>query len=164
MKDLTPKSDSTAGPTGQYIADDFNDLHNDVQNSVIDSGQALAVTTLSQMLNAIAVGGRRKIRSTGETADIGDLVLPDNSSGAVTIKLPTTGLFVNATVDFEQIDDLLFSTNELIVDPDTNMIMGDASTMTVDSITSDNIKFRMSWKGGSVGWVVSKLSVVGNTL
>lgn len=164
MKALTPKVDNTAGPTGQYIADDFNDFHNDVQNSVEDSGQTLAVTTLSQTLNAIAIGGRRKIRSDTETADIGDLVLPDNSSGSVTIKLPTTGLFVNATVDFEQIDDLLFSANALIVDPDGNMIMGDLSDMTVDRVTSDNIKFRMSWKGGSVGWVVTKLATVGNTL
>lgn len=168
MKKLTDKFDDTSGPTGEYIADEFNDLHDDAQNAVTGSGQTLTVAVgdnNEQLMNAIGVGGRRKSRADAETADVGDIVLPDNSSGSLTIKLPlVASLFVNATVVFEQVIDQLYSVNSLTIDRNGEDIMGLAEDMVVDSSAADNIIFKMTWKAGSVGWLVSRTGTVGTTL
>jgi hypothetical protein len=167
MKDLTPKFDNTGGPTGQLTADEFNDFQNDSQNAVTASGQTLTAGVGDdnrQMLKAIAVGGERVSRGDAETAQIGEIILPDNSAGAITINLPNAGLFVNATVVFEPVDDQLYSINSLTVGRGANMIMGLTEDMIVNSESADNDAFKMTWKGGSVGWVVSKTEVVGTTL
>lgn len=169
MKDLTPKADDTGGAAGQLIADDFNDMRNDAQNLVSNSGQTLTAAAgddNEQLTKAVAVGGKRLSRADTETADFGDIVLPDNSSGAITINLPLVAgaEFVNATVNFEPVDDQLYSVNSLTIGRNSQLIMGLAEDMLLDSSGADNQKIKMTWKGGAVGWVVSKVEEVGTTL
>jgi len=168
MKDLTPKVDDTSGPTGQLVAADFNDARDDAQNMVTNSGQTLtpnAGDDNEQLTKAIAVGGTRKSRADAETANLGDIVLPDNSSGDVTINLPLIGvLFINATVVFEPVEDQLYSTNSLTIGRNSQLIMGLAEDLVLDSANSDNQAIKMTWKAGAVGWVISKIGQVGSTL
>ena len=169
MKDLTPKVDTTTGPTGQYTAAEFNDLHDDAQNAVTGAGQALTVATgddNEQLMKAIAVGGRRKSRADTETAEVGDIAIPDNSSGAVTINLPLLVdiKFINATVVFEPLDDSPYSTNSLTVGRNSQLIMGLAEDLVLDSVNSDNKIIEFSWKASTEGWVIKTLGDVGTTL
>lgn len=168
MKDLTPKVDNTAGATGTLIAAEFNDMRNDAQNAVTGSGQPLTVNVADdneQLMKAIAVGGRRKIRGDAETADVGDIVVVDNSGGSVTITLPPIAdLFVNATVIYEPSDDEPYSVNSLTVGRNSQLIMGLAEDMVLDSTTANNQVVEFSWKAGTEGWVAKVLGSVGTTL
>lgn len=165
MKKLTPKVDNTGGATGQYIANEFNNFHEEAQNVVTETGQTLS-TSLSedtdQLLMGIAVGGARKILTTGSTAKVGQIVLPDNSSAAVTITLPPVAdLFVNATVEFEQIFDSLYSTFSLTIARNGQLIMGKTEDFVLNSQNSDNTKIKMIWLAGFVGWNVSLVETIG---
>lgn len=168
MKDLTPKVDSTSGPTGELLAAEFNDMRNDAQNAVTNTGQTLTAAAADdneQLTKAIAVGGRRISRAGASTALVGDIVLPDNSGGAITINLPAvSGLFVNASVDFEQVIDQLYSVNSLTIGRNSQLIMGLAEDMVVNTTDFDDSKFRMTWIGGGTGWLVVLGDVVGTTL
>ena len=165
MKDLTPKVDSTAGPTGALAADEFNDMRDDAQNAVTLTGQTLTVAVGDdnrQLLKAIAVGGERVTRTDTQTAQVGEIVLPDNSGGAITINLPAiANVFVNATVVFEQIEDELYSVNSLTVGRNSQEIMGDASDFLLDSVNADNSIIVFIWKAGAVGWSVNRIGQVG---
>jgi len=169
MKDLTPKvNDDDVNPVGSLTAEEFNDMRDDAQNLVTNSGQTLTVAVADdneQLTKAVAVGGTRKSRADAETADVGDIVLPDNSSGSLTIKLPLiAGLFVNATVVFEQVIDQLYSVNSLTVDRNGQDIMDLAEDFVLNSTNSDDSIVIFSWKAGSVGWSVRQIGTVGTTL
>lgn len=167
MKDLTPKFNSTAGPTGRLDAAEFNDFADDVQNAITESGQTLTVAVGDnnrQLLMAIAAGGKRISRAGAETALIGENVQPDNSSAALTVNLPpTAGLFIGATVFFEQVTDQLYSVNSLTVGRNSNLIEGDASDFVLDSANSDNTKIAAIWVAGSIGWKILVVAAVGAT-
>lgn len=166
MKDLTPKFDNTAGPTGQYTAAEFNDLHEDAQTAVTESGQTLTVATGDnnrQLSMAIATGGKRISRAGAETALIGENVQPDNSSAALTVNLPSTGLFIGATVFFEQVTDQLYSVNALTVGRSGNNIEGVTEDFILNSVNSDNTKIAAVWVAGSIGWKILVVGTVGAT-
>jgi len=169
MKDLTPKvNNDEINPAGSLTAEEFNDARDDAQNVVTGSGQTLTVAVgddNEQLMKGVAVGGRRKSRADTETADVGDIVLPDNSSGDITINLPLlANLFVNATVVFEPVDDQLYSVNKLTIGRNSELIMGIDEDMDMQSTKADNQRIKMTWKGGAVGWLVSKMEIVGTTL
>ncbi len=165
MKDLTPKVNNSATPSGELTAGEFNDMRNDAQNTVTESGQTLTVDVGDdnrQLLKAVSVGGKRISRSDAETAEVGEIVLPDNSSAPVTITLPPIAdLFVNAAVDFEQVTDQHYSTQALTVARNSQLIMGLSENFTLDTANSDNSKVRFSWVAGSIGWSVTLLDHVG---
>ncbi len=165
MKDLTPKINNSATAAGELTAEEFNDMRNDAQNAVIESGQTLTASVGEdnrQLLKGIAVGGRRVSRSDTETAQVGEIVLPDNASAILTIKLPLfADVFVNATVDFEQVTDQFYSDFALTVGRNGQLIMGDTSDFILDSLNSNNSRVRFSWEGGSVGWSVAIISFIG---
>jgi len=165
MKDFVTKVNSTTPPTGDLTADEFNNFIDELENFITKTGQTLDVptNTLRQMIQALAVGGERVSRTDTEIAQLGEIVLPDNSSASLTIHLPNTNLFINAVVYFEQVDDQPYSTFGLTVGRNGNKIMSLEQDMTVNLIASDNVKFKMTWKGGSVGWVVSQTEIVGST-
>lgn len=167
MKDLTPKQDNTAGVSGQLTADEFNDFADDVQNSITESGQSLTGGVGDdnrQLMKAISSGSSRITRSNGESAEIGERVTPDNATETVSIALPTTGLFVGATIYFEPAFDQLYSSFALTLDGGANSIMGDAADFVMDSTLSDNKLIAAVWVGGSVGWKIIPLSTIGVTL
>lgn len=168
MKDLTPKVDDTVGPTGQLVADDYNDSRDEAQNLVENTGQTLtagAGDDVQQLTKAVAIGGTRKSRADAETADLGDIVLPDNSSAPLTIKLPLIGvLFVNGTIFFEPVIDQLYSVNALTIGRNGQKIMGLAEDFVMNSTTADNQIMKFSWKGDPVGWVITQFGLVGTTL
>ncbi len=165
MKKLTPKADNTGGSAGQYVAAGFNDFHEESENAVINSGQTLTASLgedTTQLMKAIAVGGARKIFITGSTADVGDIVLPDNSTAPLTVNLPPVAdLFINATVEFEQIFDSLYSDNALTIGRNGELIMGKSEDFVLDSLNSDNTKIKMNWLAGFVGWNVSLVETIG---
>jgi len=166
MKDLTPKFDNTAGPTGAYTAAEFNDLHDDAQNAVTESGQTLTISAGDnnrQLLMAIAAGGKRISRSDTETALIGEIVEPDNSSAPLTVKLPSTGLFIGSTVFFEQVTDQLYSANSFTIGRNTNMIEGDPSDFIMNTSNADNTKIAAVWVAGSIGWKILVVGAIGAT-
>ena len=170
MKDLTPKVDTTSGPTGQLIAADYNDARDDAQNAVTNTGQTLTATAgedNEQFTKAIAVGGRPVTRAGGETAAIGDIVIVDNSGGPITINLPdptVITIFIHATVDFEPSIDLPYSTSSLTVGRSGQLIMGLAENLVLSSTNADNKKVRFIWKAGSIGWRIITLDEIGTTL
>ena len=168
MKDLTPKVDSTVGPTGALTADEFNDMRDDAQNAVTGSGQALTAAVGDdnrQLIKAIAVGGERVSRADAETSQVGEIVLPDNSAGIATINLPAvSGLFVNSTVVFEQVEDDLYSVNAVTIGRNSQKIMSLEEDFVLNSVNSDNSIIVFIWKGDPVGWSVIKLATVGVTL
>lgn len=165
MKDLTPKVDNTAGATGQLTAAEFNDMRDDAQNVVLETNQTLTATVAEdnrQLLKGMAIGGARIILTTGQTAQLGQIVLPQNVSAAVTINLPPIGdLFDSATVYFEQILDQPFSVNNLIVGRNGQTIMNGTDDILVNT---DNLKFRVMWDATLTTWILSKTEVVGTTL
>lgn len=168
MKDLTPKVNNSQANDGKLTAEEFNDMRNDAQNAVTESGQTLTVDVGDdnrQLLKAIAVGGKRISRGTGETAEVGEIVLPDNSSAPVTITLPPIAdLFVNATVNFEQVTDQHYSTQALTIDRNSQLIMGLSENFTLDSENSDNSIVEFVWAAGSIGWSVNLIGGVGFTV
>ena len=164
MKDLTPKFDDTAGATGQLTAPEFNDFANDVQTAITESGQALTGAVGDdnrQLAKAIAV--TRQARTDTQTALIGEIVLPDNASAALTINLPSTGLFIGATVYFEQVTDQLYSSFSLTIGRNGNSIEGAAEDFILDSSNSNNTKIAAVWISGSVGWKILVVGAVGAT-
>ena len=167
MKDLTPKFDNTGGPTGQLDAADFNINMEDLQNAVTKSGQTLDATgtNLRQLLMAIATGGERVSRADTETALIGEIVVPDNSSAALTINLPpTANLFIGATLFFEQEFDQLYSTFSLTLGRNSNNIFALAEDFVMNSSGSDNTLIAVIWVGGSTGWKILVVGSIGTTL
>jgi len=166
MKDIVTKADNTSPPSGNLTAAEYNNVQVELESAITNTGQTLDTPTDSerQMTQAIAVGGERVSRADAETAQIGEIVLPDNSAAILTVDLPSADLFVNAVVYFEPVEDQLYSVFALTVGRNGNLIMGLAEDMVVNSETADNDKFKMTWKGGSVGWLVSKTEVVGSTL
>lgn len=167
MKGLTPKVDNSQTPSGKLTAEEFNDMRNDAQNVVTESGQVLTASVGDdnrQLMKGVAVGGKRISRATGETAEVGDIVLPDNSSGPLAITLPDIAdLFINAPVDFEQVIDQPYSAESLTVARNSQLIMGIAEDFTVNSQNADNSKIRFIWKAGSVGWSVNIIGIVAPT-
>lgn len=167
MKDLTPKFDNTAGPTGEYTAAEFNDLHDDAQTAVTESGQTLTVAegdNNRQLSMAIATGGKRTSRADAETALIGENVQPDNSSAALTINQPSGTPFDGATIFYEQVTDQLYSVNALTIGRNGNNIEGSATDFILNSTNADNTKIATVWVGGSIGWKVLVVGAVGVTL
>lgn len=167
MKGLTPKVDNSQSASGKLTAAEFNDMRNDAQNVVTESGQTLTASVGEdnrQLLKGVAVGGKRLSRATGQTAELGEIVLPDNSAATVTITLPAIAdLFVNATVDFEQVTDQPYSTHSLVIARNSQLIMGTAEDLTLNSANSDNSKIRLNWVGGSVGWSLNVIGTIGTT-
>ena len=167
MKDLTPKADDTSGPTGQLIAIDFNDARDDAQNLVTGSGQALtagAGDNNEQLLNAVVVGGRRVVRGDAATSVIGDIVIVDNSGGAVTINLPdpdTDYAFTGGAVVFEPVAGDLYSVNSLTIGRNGKTIMGLAEDLVMNSTNSDNQRVRFSYDSVAGDWLISLVSTVG---
>lgn len=159
MKDLTNKLDNVPPPEGELPAVEWVGFVQEFKNLINATGQTMDVSILRQIINSVAVGGERTTRTTGQTAQIGEIVIPDNSSGNVTILLPTTGLFVNATVFFEQPLDQLYSVNKLIIGRNGNTIMNIAEDMDV---TTNHLRFRMVWSGAT--WIVYANEVIGTTL
>ncbi len=168
MKGLTPKIDNSQTASGKLTAAEFNDMRNDAQNVVTESGQTLTANVGDdnrQLLKGVAIGGKRISRATGETALVGEIVLADNSSSTVTITLPPiANLFVNATVDFEQVIDQPYSVQSLVVARNSQLIMGIAEDFTLDSANSDNSKIRFIWTAGSVGWSINIIGTIGTTI
>ena len=165
MKDLTPKFDDTAGATGQLTAPEFNDFANDVQTAITESGQTLTVAVGDdnrQLAKAIAI--TRQARTNGQTALIGEIVLPDNASAALTVHLPSTGLFIGATVNFEQIIDQFYSTFALTIGRGGNNIMGLAEDVVLDSFKSDDTRLTAIWISGSTGWKLVVTGIVGTNV
>lgn len=164
MKDIVTKIDNSTPPTGDLKATEFNNVQNELENVVKFSGQTLDTPSGSerQLIQAVAVGGQRVSRADTEIAQIGEIVLPDNSSAALTIHLPDANLFVNAAVYFEQVVDQLYSVNSLTVGRNGSTIMGLAEDMTVDATQTDNIIFKMVWNGST--WQVFLCDAVGTTL
>lgn len=160
MKNIVTKQDGTSPPTGNLTADEYNNVQNEIENFITFTGQSLdtPVDTLRQLIQALAVGGQRVSRANAEVAQIGEIVLPDNSSAALTIHLPDTNLFVNATVYFEQVVDQPYSVNNLTVGRNGNPIMGLSEDMLVGT---DDIRFKMVWNGTT--WQVFKTESVGAT-
>lgn len=167
MKDLTPKINNSATASGELSAEEFNDMRNDAQNSVTESGQTLTASVGEdnrQLLKAIGVGGARISRADAETAQVGEIVLPDNASAILTIKLPLVAdVFVNATVEFEQVTDQLYSDFALTVGRNSQLIMGLSEDFILNSLNSDDSKIKFSWEGGSVGWAVALVATVACT-
>lgn len=164
MKNLTPKFDNTAGSTGQLSAPEFNDFANDVQNAITESGQTLTTNVGDnnrQMSMAVATGGKRILRATGQTALIGEVVIPDNSAAACTINLPTTGLFVNATVLIEQGAGWLYTLFAVTVNPGGNKIMNTSGNMVMNSRLANNTILRCVWTGPTFGWRLSVFGILG---
>lgn len=168
MKDLTPKFDSTGGPTGQLDADEFNDFANDAQNAITESGQTLTVAVGDdnlQLHKAIATGGKRISRADATTADVGDNVQPANSSSALTVNLPPIAdLFIGATVFFEQVTDQRYSVNALTIGRNSQSIEGAAEDFVMDSINADNTKIAAVWVAGSIGWKILVVGSIGTTI
>lgn len=164
MKDFGTKVDNTSPPSGNLTAAEFNNYINELENVVTKAGMTLdtPVDVVRQLVQAIAVGGERVSRADTETAQIGEIVLPDNSSAVVTINLPSTNLFVNATVYFEQVVDQLYSAFALTVGRSGNTIMGLSEDMVVDTSGFDNVKFKMVWNGST--WQVFQTEAAGTTL
>ena len=164
MKDLTPKVDSSAGDDGKYPADEFNDAHNDLQNAVIKSNQTLTTSVGDdnfQLLKAIASGGATISRGDSTEALVGDIVLPDNSSGNISIDLPPVAdLFLSASVYFVPVRGQLYSANSLTVGRNSQSILGDSSDFVLNSITADNQILRFFWVAGSVGWNVINIGII----
>lgn len=160
MKNIVTKQDGTSPPTGNLTAVEYNNVQDELENLILFSGMTLdtPVDTLRQLIQAVSIGGQRVSRVDTEVAQIGEIVLPDNSSAALTIHLPNTNLFVNATVYFEQVVDQPYTVNELIVGRNGNTIMGLSEDMTV---STDDIRFKMVWNGTT--WQVFKTEAIGVT-
>lgn len=165
MKDLTPKADNTAGSAGQYTAAEFNDAHNELQNAVSGSGQALTAAVADdnrQLAKSIAQGGDLRSVADLGTALIGETVLPDNSAGAITINLPeSTGLlplYDGATVMFTDTPPELYSVNSVTFDALGNTIGPTSQTVEV---TSDNLRGGFRWDSANAFWVAFKQSISG---
>ncbi len=167
MKDLTPKINNSATAAGELSAEEFNDMRNDAQNVVTESGQTLTASVGEdnrQLLKGVAVGGARISRADTETAQVGEIVLPDNSTAILTINLPVIAdVFVNATVEFEQVTDQLYSDFALTVGRNSQLIMGLSEDFILNSLNSDDSKIRFSWAAGTVGWSVALVATVACT-
>ena len=100
-------------------------------------------------------------RADAYTALVGEHILPDNASAALTINLPATPTDGD-TVVFRQVENQLFSVNPLTVGRNGQTIMGLSEDMTVGAggnTTADNNEIEMKYNGTT--WLVTKTAVVG---
>lgn len=166
MKDIGTKQDDSPNADGKVTAAEYNNVQVELENVVTLAGQTLdtPVDTERQLMQSIAVGGERVSRADTETAQIGEIVLPDNSAAILTVNLPSANLFVNAVVYFEPVIDQLYSVFALTIGRSGNNIMGLAEDLVLNSELADNQKIKMTWKGGAVGWLVSQVETVGTNL
>jgi len=164
LKSIVTKVDDTAPPSGNLTATEYNSSQDELEKSVTASGQTLdtPTNTVRQLLQAMAVGGERVSRDTTEVAQIGEIVLPNNSAAPCQINLPSTNLFVNATVYFEQVVDQRYSVFALTIGRNGNTIMGLSENMVVDTTDFDDTKFKMVWNGST--WQVFLTEIAGTTL
>jgi hypothetical protein len=80
MENISDKSDSTSGSSGELSAEEYNDHKNELQAAVTRSGQTLSSSTLRQLSKALFING------------IGASSCADSSSSVNTILLaPQTG-------------------------------------------------------------------------
>lgn len=164
MRDFVTKVDSTSPPSGNLTAAEFNDYIVELENFVSQTNQVLDQAIDNQLLMGLANGGNRISKADASTADIGDIVLPANSSSALTVNLPNSDLFVGATVVFEPVTDQLYSVNSLTIGRNGNNIEDSATDFVMSSVNSDNAVVAAVFVGGSVGWKIIFRGIVGTTV
>ncbi len=106
----------------------------------------------------VAANPRSTLVADTSTASVGDYVKPDNSGGAITINLPTTGLFDGAEVTFEPLPPALYSVNPVTFDAGTNTV---GPTYTTIEVTTDNLKGGFRWDASNNYWVGFKAATTG---
>lgn len=161
MQDLTNKVDNDPPPNGVLPAAEWNGFAQEALNVVTESGQTADVSDLRQMMQGVAVGGRRIVRVNGDTAQIGEIVLPDNSAAAPTINLPNAGLFTNATVYFEQVFNQPWDGINFTVGRNGNTIGGLAEDLLVDI---RDLKFKLVFNTSTNDWTPFLTEAVGTTV
>jgi len=157
MLDFGTKTDGGAGASGQLTADEFNNYIDELENAVTRSGNSLDATgtDLVQLSQAIATGGRIVALVDMDTAEVGDIVLPDNSAGSLTINLPATP-FTGAMVYFRQVFGQSFETNSVTIGRNGNTINGASVDVTV---ASPDAQFSFFFDGAT--WVMIFGSYIG---
>lgn len=163
MRDIDDKVNNDTAPLGVLQDFEWNDRNTELENAVIESGQALSLTIDNQLSRAIGNNGKTSTLASG-TAEPGENVIVDNSGGAVTIDLPLTPE-TNTLVHFEQLPDSPYSANNLTVGRNGETIMGLAEDMTVGvsgGNKTNDIIFTMRFDGTT--WRVRLTDTLGTTL
>lgn len=107
----------------------------------------------------IARGGDVVDKAAGETAEIGKINRPLNGSGAITVLLPTTGLYAYATVLFSDEPPAAYALNPVTWDAGGEFI--GATAHTVD-LSTDNILGGYRRNAANTFWVPIKERLKGS--
>lgn len=161
MQSFVTKVDSTSPPTGNLTAAEFNQIAVELENLITESGQTLSGSNLFQILIAIGMGGRVSSLTDTNEAVIGDINVPDNSAGAITVDTPTTK-FDKARFIVMQDWNQPYSTNSVILNRADSATIGDkAEDMTFD-IDNSIVMFRYDL--ATDDWIPSIIGTVGAPL
>jgi hypothetical protein len=166
MIDNDNKVNTTAGATGEYTAEEFNNQRQELQNAVTGNGQALVALLGDderQLAKTIAGGGDLRDVANGGRALIGETVRPLNAGGAITILLPidtaTEPLYNGCVVMFDINPPALYSVNMVTFDSDSNTVLG---TETEVQLTTDNLSGGFRWDDTANFWRPFKSEVMGD--
>jgi len=155
MQDFGTKADNQPPPAGQLSAAEFNNYILELENIVSRSGQTLDGASVIQLAKAIGTGGRPISISNGGTAVEGDIVLPNNSAGPLTVNLPATP-FTGARVYFQQVLGQPFSANALTLGRNGNTINNVAADVVIDI---NNLTFYAHFDGAT--WLLVFGDIIG---
>lgn len=157
MFDFVQKVDGGAGVSGQQTAEEFNNYIDELKNAITRSGNTLDATgtDLVQLSQAIATGGRIVSLVNNDTAEIGDIVLPDNSTASLTVNLPAAP-FTGSMVHFRQVFGQSFQDDPVTIGRNGNTINGASSDVTVNA---KDAQFSFFYDGAT--WVMIFGSYIG---
>lgn len=132
-----------------------NQVANDVADTVLASQYRDGLTRL------VARGGDiLNIADTG-TMVLGNIHVPANGSGPITLDLPNTGLYAGAVVLFTAFPDEAYSVNSVTFDGNGSTIGDTATTVLLDS---DDFFGGFRRDGGNTKWVPFKSVTIGTEL
>lgn len=88
MQDFGTKSDDTAGPNGQLSAAEFNNLATELENAVLNSGQALSGASVLQLATSLFING---VKADGfQDSGVANAYVATPISGSGGVVIPST--------------------------------------------------------------------------
>ena len=102
--------------------------------------------------------------SDTETCVLGKINRFNNSGGAITVDLPTSGLYAGAVVLFDEFSDALYSVNSVTFDAGSAIIGAGSSPVQTVELTTDDLKGGFRRNKADDRWIPFKTELTGTEI
>lgn len=167
--EVTPGVSDDGTPLEEQI---FNDIQGALQTklnkeSITPSGvpDTILVSDYRDADSRLAVrGGDLVAIADTETMTIGKIYRPDNSAGAITINLPTTGLYAGAVVAFDAFPPELYSVNSVTIDAGSAIIGAGVAPVQTVELTTNDLYGGFRRNNANTRWLPYKTTAIGTEI